>query len=32
MILTGLHMHGGLTSANRVGAQNLIVVAQALMR
>jgi hypothetical protein len=31
MLLTGLHIHGELTSANQVGAANLIVVAQVLI-
>jgi hypothetical protein len=31
LLLTGFHMHGELTSANQVGATNLIVLAQALM-
>jgi len=31
LVLTGLHIHGELTSANHVGAANLIVVAQVLM-
>jgi hypothetical protein len=31
LLLTGLHIHGELTSANTVGAANLIVVARALM-
>jgi hypothetical protein len=31
MLLTSLHMHGELTSANQVGAANLIVVVQVLM-